>query len=92
MELIEVVSSKLPIGRLIDVEIHFMHYSTFEEAKNKWIVRSKRIQHNNIFLMMTDRDGCTYEDMVKFDNLPFKKVLFTNKRYPEIQSSLYKGI
>jgi uncharacterized protein (DUF1919 family) len=89
-ELVHVESPQsYPVGRLIDIEIHFMHYSTFEDAKNKWQERSKRIQHDNIFLMMTDRDGCTYEDMVNFDKLPYKKVIFTNKSYPEIKSSFY---
>jgi uncharacterized protein (DUF1919 family) len=81
-----------PVGRLIDIEIHFMHYPTFEEAKEKWFDmfdRCKRIQGDNIFLMMTDRDGCTYEDMVDFDKLPYKKVIFTNKPYSEIKSSFY---
>lgn len=76
-----------PIGRLLDIEIHFMHYSTFELAKSKWIERSKRIEWNNIFLIMTDRDGCTYENMVQFDRLPYRKVIFTCRPYPEIKSS-----
>ena len=78
-----------PVGRLIDIEIHFMHYSTFEDAKTKWRERCQRIQWDNIFLMMTDRDGCTYEDMLSFDKLPNKKVIFTHKEYPEIESSFY---
>lgn len=89
-ELVQVESRKpYPVGKLIDVEIHFMHYPTFEEAINKWNERRKRIQSNNIYLMMTDRDGCTYEDMVNFDKLPYNKVIFTNKHYPEIKSSFY---
>lgn len=89
-ELVEIESSKkYPVGRLIDIQIHFMHYSTFDEAKNKWRERCKRIQYNNIYLMMTDRDGCTYEDMINFDKLSYKKIIFTNKPYPEIKSSYY---
>lgn len=78
-----------PIGRLIDIHIHLMHYKTFEEAKMKWDERSKRIQWDNIFAMMSERDGCTYEDMIFFDKLPYKKVIFTHKEYPEIKSSVY---
>lgn len=78
-----------PIGKLKDIEIHFMHYKTFEEAKEKWFERCKRIDFNNIFIMMTDRDGCTYENLLDFDKLPYNKVLFTNKNYPEINSTFY---
>ena len=42
---------------------------------------------------MTDKDGTvgvTYEDLVAFDNLPFKnKVVFTNKPYPGLASAFY---
>jgi uncharacterized protein (DUF1919 family) len=39
---------------------------------------------------MTDRDGCTYEDIKRFDDLKYKnKVIFTNKEYKEIKSSYY---
>jgi uncharacterized protein (DUF1919 family) len=78
-----------PVGKLIDIEIHFMHYSTFEEAKTKWLKRCKRVKWDNIFLMMTDRDGCTYNDIAYFDKLPYKKVIFTNKEYPEFDSAYY---
>lgn len=89
-ELVQIESQKpYPVGRLIDVEMHFMHYTSFEEAKEKWLERSKRICWDNIVLMFTDRDGCTYEDIEAFDKLPYKKVIFTNKEYPDIKSHFY---
>lgn len=67
-----------------------MHYHTFEEAKACWLKRCARINKDNVFVMMTDRDGCTYEDLVRFDSLPFShKVVFTHKYLPEIKSSFY---
>jgi len=79
-----------PIGQLMDIKIYFMHYKSFAEAKDKWEERSKRIDLSDIFVMMTDRDGCTYEQLKKFDNLPYeKKVVYTCKPYPEIKSSYY---
>lgn len=79
-----------PIGNLNGIKIHFMHYTTFDEAKVKWEERKQRINYNNIFIIFTDRDGCTYKQMKKFDELPYKnKVIFTHKEYPEIQSSYY---
>lgn len=79
-----------PIGRLNNIKIHFMHYKTFEEAKEKWDLRKKRINYDNLFIMFTDRDGCTYEQIKRFNELPYKnKVMFTHKSYPEFKSCYY---
>lgn len=83
-------SYKYPAGRLGDITIYFMHYSSFAEAKTKWDERKKRIDMNNLFIMMTDRNGCTYEMIKEFDRLPYNhKVVFTHKPYPEFQSAVY---
>ena len=43
-----------------------------------------------MYIMFTDRDGCTYKDLEIFDMLPFKnKVVFTKQEYPEIKSAFY---
>ncbi|EFX91559.1 hypothetical protein HMPREF0027_1389 [Actinobacillus ureae ATCC 25976] len=79
-----------PVGKLDNLTIHFMHYHSEQEAASKWEERTKRINLDNLFVMMTDRDGCTYQDLQEFDRLPFKnKVLFTHKPYPELKSTLY---
>ena len=79
-----------PVGLLHDIRIYFQHYGTKDEARNKWNERTKRIDLNNLFVLMTDRDGCTYQDLLDFDNLKYRnKVVFTHKQYPEIKSSLY---
>ncbi|WP_439257666.1 DUF1919 domain-containing protein [Lonepinella sp. BR2271] len=79
-----------PIGQLADIKIHFMHYATEQQAKQKWQQRSQRINWDNLFIMMTDRDGCTYQHLQQFDALPFaNKVVFTHKPYPELKSAFY---
>lgn len=82
-----------PIGKLADIEIHFMHYHDEQEAREKWQTRSDRINRDNLFIIMTDKDGAQgigYEDLVAFDRLPFKnKVVFTHKPYPELGSAFY---
>ena len=61
-----------------------------KEALEKWISRKSRMNYDNLFVLFTDRDGCTYEDLIAFDNLPIKnKIVFTNKEYPDIKSSFY---
>ena len=52
-----------------------MHYGTFEEAKLKWYERSKRVDYSNLYIVMTDRDGCTYEDMLEFDKIKYPSII-----------------
>lgn len=77
-----------PVGKLADIEIHFMHYNNEQEAHEKWQQRTERMNLDNLFIIMTERDGCTYEDLLNFDQLPFaNKVVFTHKHYPDIRSA-----
>jgi uncharacterized protein (DUF1919 family) len=72
-----------------DIIIYFVHYKTFEEAKTKWEERIKRINFDNLFFIMADRDECTQKERMAFDNLPYKhKVVITYKERPEIKSSV----
>lgn len=90
MRFVEEPNISYPIGVLDDVKIYFQHYSTQEEAKEKWIERSKRINFNHLFILCTDRDGCTYQNLRDFDALPYKnKVIFTHVPYPEFKSAYY---
>ncbi len=79
-----------PVGMLGDVKVHFIHYQTFEEAARKWEERKTRINWDNLFVVGTDKDGCTYETIRRFEKLPYKnKVIFTHVRYPEFPSAYY---
>lgn len=79
-----------PVGLLDDIYIFFQHYATKEDAREKWIQRSKRLNFDNLFILFTDRDGCTYQNLCDFDALPFKnKVAFTHVSYPELKSTYY---
>lgn len=79
-----------PVAKLGDITLYFMHYHSKQEAEQKWNERSKRMDLDNLFVMMTERDGCEHQDLIEFDALPFKnKVVFTHKHYPEIKSAAY---
>ncbi len=79
-----------PIGKIDDIKIYFMHYKSENEAEQKWDERKKRINFDNLFVLFTDRDGCTYDDLKEFDELPYKnKIVFTHAFYPEIKSCFY---
>lgn len=76
-----------PVGRLGDILIYFKHYQSFEEAKNKWEERKRRVNYDNLYIMMTDRWCCPKEDLIRFEKLPYKKVCFTAKPHKDCPSS-----
>ena len=65
-------------------------YETFEQAKQKWIERLERLNMDNLYIIMVQKDGCTEQDICSFDSLKFKhKVIFTVKEYPQYRSAYY---
>lgn len=83
-------NNEFPVAQIDDIKIYGVHYKDFSELNEAWIRRSKRVNYNNIFLIMTERDKCSYKDIVEFDRLPYKnKVIFVHKEMPEIKSAFY---
>lgn len=78
-----------PVGMLKDIEIKFVHYKTKEEALEKWNIRKKRINWDNLFIIACD-DNMTEETIKMFQELKFKnKILFTNNKNHIIKDSIY---
>lgn len=77
-----------PVGRLDDIEVHFMHYSTCKEAKDIWNRRKLRINFDKIIVLATDRNGFTDETYKEWKKIPYKKLLFTVKREYENRESI----
>lgn len=75
-----------PIGQLGDINIYFMHYKSEKDALEKWNIRKGRINYDKLYLVHCDNTGGNYQDLVKYDALPYKKVLFTNKNLADIES------
>ena len=81
---------KYPIGKLDDVTIEFIHYTSNEEAVAKWEERKKRMSEENLFIIFTEQVDCNAELVEAFDRLPFKnKVVFTYKQYEHLKSAVY---
>lgn len=78
-----------PVGKLDDVKIYFNHAKDFSEAKELWDKRKERVNYDNLFFMMHEYRGCTYEILKRFDQLPYPKVVFTAFPYSDIQSAVY---
>lgn len=80
---------KYPVVQIKDIVLYCVHYKSLQEVEEKWNSRAKRIQWDNIYVIMSERDGCTYQDLVDFDKLPYNKVVFVHKQMDEIESSIY---
>lgn len=80
--------NKYPIAKLgNNVEIHFLHYHSNEEARSKWEERCLRINNENMLVKFSDKDKCYDELIIRFDKLNFKnKICFTTKRFSENKS------
>lgn len=63
---------------LPDVEIHFLHYSSFEEAEKKWHERYERINPRKIFVVVEAKETHEHEIIDEYVALPYPKVIFTN--------------
>lgn len=78
-----------PIGCLDDIVLFFVHYKTIKEAREKWNDRKKRVDFNNLVVINTDREGMTENIKQRFEKLPYKKVLFTNRPEEKYKSCFY---
>ena len=79
-----------PVGKLGDIEIHFMHYKTCSQALQAWLRRRDRIHWDNILVLGSDRDGFTAEIFAEWKAIPYPKLLFTgNSAYKDHPDSLY---
>lgn len=76
-------SHSYPVAKLGDITLFLMHYPDFESAKKAWDRRKIRVNFENIFYILVQKDGCSEEDMKRFDQLecPNKIILATNNEF-----------
>lgn len=78
------------IGILKDIKVIFLHYTSEEEAKEKWIERKTRIIKDKIFIISTDRDGFDELDFENFKKVKYPKVLITrNEKWKDYDFVIY---
>lgn len=67
-----------PLAQLGDIQVHFLHYKTEEEAAKKWYERCRRIDWQNIYVIMSDLD-LTDEEFTQFQSIRIakRKIMFT---------------
>lgn len=81
---------RYPVGRLEDIEVHFVHYKSWQEAKTTWERRKTRVNWEKILVLCTDRDGFDEQVFEQWKALPYPKLLFTaRKQFANHPDSLY---
>jgi uncharacterized protein (DUF1919 family) len=78
-----------PVGKIDDIELHFVHYNSVAEAREKWEKRLKRVNFDNIFVIGSDRGYCTPDIIARFLHLPFKNKLFFSSRKSNSKEVVY---
>lgn len=73
-----------PVGCIgNDVEVHFLHYHTEEEAFSKFKKRAQRVNTSKLIFIGFEQNGCTEEDIKAFNNLPYSnKLFFSSHPFP----------
>lgn len=71
---------KYPICFLGDIEIMFNHYRSFEDASKKWNERKKRVNFDNLYVIVSE-DTFSDEQLKQLSCFQCKRiVIFTNKK------------
>lgn len=78
-----------PLALLDDIELHFTHYKTEEEAKTKWTRRTARMleekNKDNYIFMMSDAWYATKKNFEDFGKLPYKnKISFSIHKFKDL--------
>lgn len=77
------------IGKILDIEIIFLHYKSGKEALEKWNRRKRRIVWDNLIFKFNDQNNATFDQLDKFNSMNFeKKLMFvSNRKYAIIFES-----
>lgn len=81
-ELVKYNQVNVPIGKLDDIEIIFLHYHSEEEARTKWNRRKARIHWDNLYYKMSEQNLCTPYLLMQFELIDkANKFVFVTKDY-----------
>lgn len=75
-------SPQYPVGIIRtakgNIHLYFMHYSSFEDAKECWERRKKRVNYDNIKVIFNAEPDVDESIEKNFYDLPYKKVLLSS--------------
>ncbi len=73
-----------------DIEIHFLHYTSEAEAKEKWQRRLAKLNYDNLLILFSVREKANESLVQRFDQLPFKnKLCLSALKYENIKSLIH---
>lgn len=64
-----------PMAMLGDIQINFLHYKTEAEAEAAWERRKKRINYDNLYILMYYREGYTLEQIREIEKAKCKNLV-----------------
>lgn len=74
----------------IPITIEFTHYNTEQEAEQKWVERSQRINRDNLFILIEERDGVGREEFELLGTLSVRGIVaFTCNQYADLPYCVY---
>lgn len=76
-----------PVAMLGDIRIHFNHSRDEEEARNDWERRKKRIEWDNLYIIMYDRDNLSRKQILSLKQVKCKRLIVLSER--NIYSELF---
>lgn len=75
-----------PVAMLGDIRIHFNHSRSAEEAEEDWNRRKVRVNYNNLYVILYDRDNLCREQIESLRNVKCRRliVLTETNNYADI--------
>lgn len=90
LEFVELADFNFPTAKLGDIYLYFNHSKTQEEAKESWDKRKKRINYDNLYILMYDRGNLPKEEYLKLNKVKCKnKIVFTNNKDFDVDFAYY---
>ena len=81
MEDITQTKDEWPVARLKDITLQLVHYKSVQEAQDAWSRRAKRINYDNMYIVFSDRNGFSEDDIKAFTKMNYKNmVCFVSKK------------
>lgn len=76
---------------LPDITVWFVHYQSFEQARDAWIRRFRRVNYENLFFLMDRGMDAREEILDRFHALPGpNKVFFTHREDPSRWANTFR--
>ena len=64
-----------PVGKLDDITLSFLHYKSEQEAEAAWEKRKVRINYDDLFIILYEKNGLTDDDFNQLFNVQCKNLI-----------------